>query len=195
MGAYDRAIAAGQRALALATASGDVRPSSAGGPDDPGPGRTIRPRGLSAGIDCLRVRRGVPRRGAARHERFGRVSLPAVSSRAYLSLCHAELGDVCRGAELWRKKGCGLPRPSSSPASLMVALIPVGLLSLRQGDSTRALPALERAWALSGVRTSHVYSLWSPATLGATYAQAGRVADAVPLLTQAMEQPWPTGTA
>ena len=63
MGAYDQAIAAAQRALALATASGDVVLHALAndylGDGLPGPGR------LSSGDRLLRTDRGVPRRGAA----------------------------------------------------------------------------------------------------------------------------------
>ena len=44
-------------------------------------------------IDCLR-QTVASLDGARRRERFGQVFLPAVSSRAWLAWCHAELGHV-----------------------------------------------------------------------------------------------------
>ena len=64
----------------------------------------------------------------------------------------------------------------------------VGLLFLRQGDLHRALPRLERAMGLCQDADLPVnFPLMAPA-LGAAYTLGGRVADAVPLLTQALEQ-------
>ena len=64
----------------------------------------------------------------------------------------------------------------------------LGLLSLRQGDLARALPPLERAVGICQDADLPVFFLKVAAALGAAYTLAGRVADAVPLLTQAMEQ-------
>src|SRR4029453_11647855 len=74
------------------------------------------------------------------------------------------------------------------PWSLMFGYHGVGLLFLRQGDVRQALPRLERA-----VRICQEADLlnWYPrmaAALGAAYTLAGRIADAMPLLTQAMAQ-------
>jgi hypothetical protein len=64
----------------------------------------------------------------------------------------------------------------------------IGLLALRQGDLRRALPRFERA---VGLCQDTELPLWFPrvaAALGAAYTLTGRVPDAVPLLTQAIEQ-------
>jgi tetratricopeptide (TPR) repeat protein len=63
-----------------------------------------------------------------------------------------------------------------------------GLLSLRQGDLSRALPRLERAVDICQEADLPVWFPWIAAALGAAYTLGGRVADAVPLLTRAMEQ-------
>jgi ATP/maltotriose-dependent transcriptional regulator MalT len=71
----------------------------------------------------------------------------------------------------------------------------LGLLSLRQGDLHRALPRLE--WA-AGICQDADLPAWFPrmaAALGAAYTLDGRVADTVPLLTQAMAQSMATGRA
>ena len=125
--------------------------------------------------------------GARRHERFGQVILPAVLSRAYLAWCHAELGTFAEGSALG-EEGLRIAEAVDHPASLMIASWGIGLLSLRQGDLPRALPLLERA---VGICQEADLPIWFPlmaAALGAAYTLAGRVADAVPLLTQAMEQ-------
>ena len=70
----------------------------------------------------------------------------------------------------------------------MIAYYGVGLLSLRQGDLPRALPRLERAMGICHEADSPIYFPRTAAALGAVYILAGRIADAMPLLTQALEQ-------
>jgi tetratricopeptide (TPR) repeat protein len=125
--------------------------------------------------------------GAQRHERFGQVILPAVLSRAYLAWCHAELGTFGEGRALG-DEGLRIAEAVAHPGSLMFASWGVGLLSLRQGDLPRALPRLERAVGICQDADLPFYFPRVAAALGAAYTLGGRVADAVPLLTQAMEQ-------
>jgi hypothetical protein len=97
--------------------------------------------------------------GVQHHERFGEL-IPAVFTRAYLAACHAELGTFAAGRSVG-DEGLQIAEAVDHPASRMFALWGSGLLALRQGDLSRTLPLLERAV---------------------------RIADAVLLLTQAMEQ-------
>jgi class 3 adenylate cyclase/tetratricopeptide (TPR) repeat protein len=102
IGAHDQAIAVAQRAMALATADGETvlhalansflsMPYQAQGD-------------YRRAIDCCRQTLAFFD-GVRRRERFGQVFLPAVISRAYLAVCHAELGMFPEG-----KKGSRLPR-------------------------------------------------------------------------------------
>ena len=85
--------------------------------------------------------------------------------------------------------GSGSPRRLRAPREPDVGLIRgIGLLALRQGDLPRALPPLERAVSLCQDADLPFYFPWVAAALGTAYNLAGRVADAVPLLTPAMEQ-------
>jgi tetratricopeptide (TPR) repeat protein len=113
--------------------------------------------------------------------------LPAVLSRAWLAVCHAELGMFVEGRALG-EEGLRIAEAVDHPASLMVASWGVGLLALRQGDLHRALPLLERAVRICQDADLPVLFPMVVAALGAAYTLAGRVADAVPLLTQAVEQ-------
>ena len=131
MGAYDQAIAAGQRALALATASGDS-------------------------------------------------VLHALANRFLL-------GAFAEGRVL-TEEGLQIAQAVAHPASLMAAYLSTALLSLRQGDLPRALPLLERAATLCREADLPAYFPWIAVTLGVAYTLGGRVADAVPLLTQVGEQ-------
>src|SRR5262249_31416117 len=184
MGAYDQAIAAAQRILALATASGDVvQPALA----NHRLGTIYQAQGdYRRAIDCLR-QTVASLQGAQRYERFGQVFLPAVLSRAYLAACHAELGTFAEGSALG-EEGLQIAEAVTHPPSLMFAAWGVGLLALRQGDLRRALPLLERAANFCQEAELPGFFARQAAALGAAYTLAGRIADAVPLLTQATEQ-------
>ena len=118
---------------------------------------------------------------------FGQIFLPAVLSRAWLAECHAELGTFAEGRALG-DEGLRIAEAVDHPPSLMMASWGIGLLALRQGDLPRALPLLERAVGICQDADLPFYFPWMAPALGAAYTLSGRVADAVPLLTQAMEQ-------
>jgi class 3 adenylate cyclase/tetratricopeptide (TPR) repeat protein len=183
-GTHDQAIAAAQRTLALATASGDVVLHALA---NQYLGRAYQAQGdYRRAIDCL-GQSVASLDGARRHERFGQSILPAVLSRAILAACYAELGTFAEGRALG-DEGLRIAEAVAHPGSLMTALLWIGLLSLRQGDLPRALPRLEQAVGICQDVDLPFYFPWMAAALGAAYTLAERVADAVPLLTQAMEQ-------
>jgi tetratricopeptide (TPR) repeat protein len=184
MGAHDQAIAAGQRALALATASGDgVLHALANlrlGQAYHGQGDYRR------AIDFFR--QAAAFFDEARHrERFGLSNLPSVLSRVFLALGHAELGTFAE-SRTFGEEGLRIAEAAAHPGSLMIASHGIDLLSFRQGDLPRALPLLEQAMGISYEADLPAYFPVIAAALGAAYTMSGRVADAVALLTQAMEQ-------
>jgi class 3 adenylate cyclase/tetratricopeptide (TPR) repeat protein len=183
-GAYDRAIAAAQRVLAFATAGRDAVLHA----------RANYYRGVAyeaqtdyrQAIDCF-GEIVAALEGARRYDRFGQATLPAVVSRANSAGCHAELGMFAEGRALG-DEGLRMAEAAAHPASLMIAFWGMGLLALRQGDLRWALPRLERA---VGICQDADLPSWFPrmaAPLGAAYTLAGRVADALPVLTQALAQ-------
>src|SRR5262249_27379508 len=121
------------------------------------------------------------------HERFGQILVPAVSSRAWLAQCHAELGLFAEGISLGQE-GLRIAEASNHAISLVFAGWKIGLLALRQGDLPRALPLLERAMSICQNTDFPSFFTQVCADLGAAYTLGGRVADAVLLLTQALEQ-------
>ena len=121
------------------------------------------------------------------HERFGMAFLPPVQSRYWLAWCHAELGTFAEGRVLG-EEGLRIAEAVAHPASLMSAYNGLGLLALRQGDLPRALPLLERAASIGQDTGLLALSTLMAAPLSAAYTLGGRVADALPLLAQAMEQ-------
>jgi tetratricopeptide (TPR) repeat protein len=184
MGAYDQTIATAQRALALATASGDAVLHALA---NQYLGTAYQAQGDYRGpIDCL-GQTVESLEGSWRHERLGRVFMPAVLSRARLLWSHAELGSFAEGRALG-EEGLRIAEAVDHPASVMIASWGIGLLALRQGALPRAIPLLERAVGLCQDADLPLYFPWMAWALGAAYTLNGRVADAVPLLTHAMEQ-------
>jgi tetratricopeptide (TPR) repeat protein len=183
-GAYDQAIAAAQRVLALAAARGDV---SLRAMAHRYLGQAYHAQGdYRRAIDCFRQTM-TSFEGAQRRERLGRIFLPAVSSRTWLAVCDAELGTFAEGRALG-DEGLRIAKSEAHPASLMLASWATGLLALRQGDLPRAVPWLERAMSLCQEADLPIDFPRVAAPLVAAYTRAGRLTDAVPLRTQAMEQ-------
>jgi tetratricopeptide (TPR) repeat protein len=137
-------------------------------------------------IDSL-VQTVVPLKGDLRSARFGTVTLPAVHSRSLLAVCHAELGTFAEGRTLG-EEGLRIAEAVGHPASLAMASWGIGLLSVRHGDLPRALPRLERAMGICQDADIRLLFPIVAAVLGTAYTLCGRVTDAVPLLTQAVEQ-------
>ena len=191
MSAYDQSITTAHRALALATAGADVVMQAQA---NHALGRAYHAQGdYRRAIDCL-GQTVAPFEGARRHERFGRFFLPAVTSRVWLAACHAELGTFAEGTALG-EEGLRIAEAVAHPASLMWAYYGIGLLSLRQGDLSRALSLLERAMGICHEADLPFFFPGTAAALGTAYVLDGRVTDAVLLLTQAMEQSTATESA
>jgi tetratricopeptide (TPR) repeat protein len=181
---YDQAIASARRALMLATSYGDVVLQALANRYI---GFAYEAQGdYRRAIDCLR-QTVTSLDGGRSRERFGRVFLPAVLSRAWLAACHAELGMFVEGKALG-DEGLQIAEAVAHPPSLIPAHWGVGLVALRRGDLSQALPQLERAVSICWEADLFIYLPWVAAALGAAYSLAGRGADAVPLLTQALEQ-------
>ena len=191
IGAYDQALTTAQRVLALALAGGEVVLQALAhlrlGLAYHGQGEYRR------AIDAFR-QTVASLDGAQRRERFGQIIMPAVHSCAMLAWCHAELGTFTEGRAPG-DEGMRIAEVVDHPASLMVAAWGVGLLALRQGDLPRVLSRLERAMGICQEADLPVYFPWMAGALGAAYTLGGRVADAVPLLTQAMAQTIATAMA
>jgi tetratricopeptide (TPR) repeat protein len=184
MGMHEQAIAAAQRALALAATSGDgVLQAQA----NEHLGIASHAHGdYRRAITCFG--QTVAFFDGPRHrERFGNVYLPAVLSRAYLAWCHAELGAFAVGRTCG-EEGAQIAEAVAHPGSLVRAYWGLGVLALRQGDLSMALPRLERAVGLCQDADLPNLFVRMAAPLGAAYTLAGRVAEAVPLLTRVMAQ-------
>jgi class 3 adenylate cyclase/tetratricopeptide (TPR) repeat protein len=188
-GAHDQAIAAAQRALVLATADED---RSLHALANYYLGLASHAQGdYARAIDYL-GQTAASLEGVRRRERFGQIFLPAVTSRAFLAWCHAELGMFGEGRS-FGEEGLRIAEGVNHHASLLYGYGGIGLLTLRQGDLRRALPLLERAVGICQDADLRAFFPRMAAALGAAYILGGRIADAVSLLRQAQEQSMTTG--
>jgi class 3 adenylate cyclase/tetratricopeptide (TPR) repeat protein len=191
MGQHDEAVETGRRALAIASESDDLElQSTARGYL----GVAYHALGdYSRAIECLEWlvgslqddRIGVPRVG---------LGLVSVTSRAWLIWCLSETGRFAEALE-HGQEALRIAEAANHPASLVFACRSVGLALLRKGGVDRAVPALERA--VEVCRTAHLRAPFDVAAafLGYAYALGGRVAEAIPLMEQAVLDPASTGSA
>jgi tetratricopeptide (TPR) repeat protein len=180
----DQAIASGQRALALATAHGDI-------------GLQVMANYYVGSVyyDLGDYRRAMDflgwnvasLKGDLIRERFGMTGLPAVLSRVHLSWSLAELGAFAEGVARG-EEGVRIAEAADHPFSLIWAYAGIGHLYLRKGDFHRSIPVLERGFGLC--QDWHIPALFPTvaSTLGVAYALSGRVTEALPLLEQAASQ-------
>ena len=184
IGAHDQAIAAAQRALALATASRDMILYALA---NQYLGIAYEAQGdYGQAIDCF-GQTVASFEGTQRYALFGQAILPAVFSRTWLTQCHAELGAFAEGQAVG-EEGLRIAEAVTHPASRMYAYYGIGLLALRQGDIPRALPLLERAVGSCQEADRPGIFPAVAAALGAAYILGGRITDGLPLLTQVLEQ-------
>jgi tetratricopeptide (TPR) repeat protein len=184
LGDYAQAVAAGQRALTIAEAQGDVGL------------RVLAHTALiqvyqtlgafRRAIDCARTSlRALT--GELVRERFGYGALPAVVSCAHLACCLADVGAFTEGI-VRGEAGVGIAEAVEHLYSWVVASTGVGRLYLAKGDFPQAIPVLERGLEVcQGAHIRHLFPLVA-SSLGYAYAMAGRLAEALPLLEQAVER-------
>jgi tetratricopeptide (TPR) repeat protein len=183
-GAYDQAIAAAERALSAAKASGDLGL------------RHMANFRLSqihhslgqyqAAVEFIRSDIATLT-GELAGEHFYGIGLASVQSRTWSVLSHAELGNFAEGlAE--GEEGIRIAERLSNSYDLVHISFGVGLLHLRKGDLPRAAAVLERGLALCHASSIRLVLPILTAHLGYTYLLSGRIKEARPLLEQAVEQ-------
>jgi tetratricopeptide (TPR) repeat protein len=189
MGQNDHARASSQRALTLATASGDhYTPIEAN---------------FQLGLvyfSQAEYRQAMDAHwrvlalleGEQRYERFGQPIHPAVRSRTQLALCLAEMGAFAEGIAVG-ETGLHIAEEVKHLGSLVSAYQSIGRPYFLQGDLHHALPLLERAVGLCEDADLPFFFSLLAADLGAAYVLCGRVDEAVRLLERALEQATASG--
>jgi tetratricopeptide (TPR) repeat protein len=183
-GDYEHAVAAGERALALAATSGDVHTRLTANIMIGGAYFSLGDHRRA--IDSYRENVTYLAGHLAR-ERFDTQSLPAALNRAWLAWCLAEVGEFVE-ARACGAEGIRLAETADHSWSLVIACGGAGLASLRQGDLSKAIPVLERGLYLCQSAPLPLFFPRLASALGLAYAQSGRLAEGLPLLEQAVER-------
>ena len=184
MGDYERALTAGQRALALAVALGDVALQGLANAE-------LGP--IYYYLGDYRRAQEVLRYSVATlpgercQEGLGHLMLLSVHPHAWLLMCLAQVGAFAEGHPIGID-AVRIAEAGHSPYGLAMAYQGAGVLSLRQGDLDHAIAVLEHGLDLcrSGNLENWFYGL--AAALGYAYALSGRLSEALPLLEQVVER-------
>jgi tetratricopeptide (TPR) repeat protein len=180
----DQALEYGQRALALATAQGDIGLQVIA---NYYVGFVYYDLGnYRRAVDCLGWN-VASLQGDLLREHFGMTGLPAVLSRVHLSWSLAELGAFAEGIARG-EEGVRIAEAADHPFSRIWAYAGIGQLYLRKGEVHRSIPVLERGCGLC--QDWHIPSLFPRVALplGMAYALSGRVPEALSLLEQPASQ-------
>jgi tetratricopeptide (TPR) repeat protein len=147
-------------------------------------GRTYRILGdHRRAIDVLR-RNVASIEGAQSRERFGMPDPSrSVTSRTWLAVCHAELGEFAEGIALGEEV-VRMAEVVDQPLSRIVAAWGVGGVYLSKGDFPKAIPALEYGLEVCQIWDIRAYAPAIASALGASYTLSRRVGEALPLLEQ-----------
>ena len=179
-GDLQRAVAVGQRALALA---GTLKDAALQVVTHLFLGRVYHRLGdYPQAIDLLRQNL-VPLEGALLWEHFGLPGLPSVMSRTHLALCIAELGAFTEGLA-HAEESLRIAEAVNHPDSLSQACRGLGDVYLRKGELHQAIPWLERGLEVSRAWDMPLRFYLVSSTLGYAYVLSGRLSEALPLLEQ-----------
>ena len=184
VGEYDRALAAGRRALVIATDLGEV-------------GLAVTAQhnlGIAycslgdypRAVECFRQNVACLQ-GERLQERFGLTGVASVLSRSFLTCSLAEYGAFAEGRAP-AEEGVRIAEAVDHPYSRIIAYWAVGFRYLRKGELPQAIPVLERALDLAQVTHIRIAVPWVAAPLGRAYALAGRTTEVLPLLEQTVAQ-------
>ena len=184
VGDPERALVAGKRALTIATALGET-------------GLTVVAQHYLGGVYCSLgdYRRAVEcfqmnvacLDGALRQAHLGLPGLATVFARSHLVVALAECGAFAE-ARAPAEEGVQIAEAARHPYSRVMAWWAVGVRALGQGDFPQAILVLEQALTLVQGADLRLLVPMVAGPLGAAYARVGLLADAVPLLEDAVAQ-------
>ena len=180
----DHALTSAQRALAIATALGEVRLTITA---QYYLGFAYHSLGdYRQAVEWFR-KTVTHLHGELRYERFGLTGLTSAGSWGMLGCCLAECGDFAE-ARAATEAGVRIAEVADHLLSRVSVYWFVGYQSLCQGEIHQVIPLLEQILDLAQEGHFLLFVPRAAATLGAAYALAGRNAEALPLLEQAVEQ-------
>jgi tetratricopeptide (TPR) repeat protein len=181
-GDYDEAVRFGREALGIAQTLGDC-PIEVVATSFLGMTHAVRGELSEAAV---LLARNAALEGDLRYERFGAPAIQSALSAAMLADVLSELGRF-EEAIGYGEAAVRIAETADHPFTLFWGLFELGLACFRRGDLPRATRLLEQCLDLC--RTGQILAALSPvaATLGVTYAFAGRLDEAVSLVAGAVE--------
>jgi tetratricopeptide (TPR) repeat protein len=183
LGEHGQALQVGERGLAIAEGLADVGIKSVA---TLGLGRVYHAVGDYRRASEWLSRCAAALEGNLRYEYFGSPILCSVISRTWLVWSLAELGEFSEGLKI-AEEALQISEHIGHPLNLLSAHLGLGLLHLGKGELGAAIAALERSLGiLEGWNISAWFHLTAP-PLGAAYALAGRLDEALPLLEHAVQ--------
>ncbi|MGH8070847.1 MAG: ATP-binding protein [Candidatus Entotheonellia bacterium] len=184
MGDQQRALETGQRVLPLANDLGDLSLQIT---TNYSLGRVHSALGnYRQAIELLRKNVTVLK-GDLSRERFGLTALASVAANAFLSEPLAELGEFAEGIT-YGEEAIRIAEAVDHPLSRVLTYWEMGDLYLYKGDLPKAISLLERGRELCQTLDILLFFPHVASALGAACALSGRIAEALPLLEQAVEQ-------
>ena len=189
-GHIDEALVSAQRALAIATALGDVGLQVAAN-------SFLGELYLWVLSDYRQAAEAFRRNveilhGALLRECFGTTNVQSVVCRAQVARCLAELGAFAEG-RVYGEDALRLAETVDHPYSYIWACSGVGHFFLRQGALSQAIRVFERALALPEAVNFPGLFRHLHVELGLAYALSGRVSEALPLMEWGLKQWQPPG--
>jgi class 3 adenylate cyclase/tetratricopeptide (TPR) repeat protein len=179
----DRAVEAGERAVAIGLSTADP---SVQVPANTFLGSARYGTGAYREAAVLTRRNVELLQGELLRERFDMALLPAVYSRTVLAWCLAELGEFVEGADVGAE-AIRIGEAVDHPYSLAFACLGVGYVHLRRGDAARALPPLDRAMALCRSADIPAAVVTVASSLAPAYVLAERPAEALWLIEESVQ--------
>ncbi|PON09614.1 hypothetical protein C2W62_54575 [Candidatus Entotheonella serta] len=128
--------------------------------------------------------------GARRYTMCG-LTLGAVDARIWVALCMAELGTFAESISLG-EEAIRLATDTNHFSSIAASQYNLGRIALRKGDISQAIDLLKDALTRCRVAKIPIWTLSLTSHLGLAYAFAGRVAEATPLIEEAVSLPGAT---
>jgi DNA-binding SARP family transcriptional activator len=124
---------------------------------------------------------------ANRNDRLGLAVSPSILSRCWLGWCLAEAGEFVEAMSR-ATEAIDLAESTERRLDLLYACRGLGFVCVRKGELTQAIVTLERGLALCQLIESRALSHFLASLLGLALALSGRLAEALPLLMQAVDQ-------
>jgi tetratricopeptide (TPR) repeat protein len=178
----ERAVEAGERALALAGGSDPALQVAV----NMVLGYALHTMGSYRQAITVLRRNIEALRGDQIRRRFGLPVVPAVTCRERLVRCLAEVGEFAEGIQRG-EEGVKLAEEIDHPLSLTQICLGLGHLYMLKGDMTRALPVLERGLALGKLWNISLLKSTLICAVGHVYASTGRLGEGLPLLTEGVQ--------